>query len=78
MDVMEKMGSIIALTEDEAKNLATEPHHYNKLEYTMASTSSSTPLRVLKDSTSRVPRVDGIFSIISQISPGLDIGNGLT
>ena len=33
---------------------------------------------MLRDSTSKVPNVGGIFSVISQVSTGLDIGNGLT
>ena len=77
MDEMESMGTIVALTEDEVKILGTEPHHYNKLGFTMSSTSASTPLRVLRDSTSKVPNFGGIFSVISQVYPGLDIGNGL-
>ena len=48
IDEMEKMGSIIALTEDKVKDLATGPHHFNKLGFTISSTSSSTPLWVKK------------------------------
>ena len=41
IDEMEKMGTIIALTEDEVKGFATEPNHYNKLGFTMSSLKSS-------------------------------------
>ena len=44
----------------------------------MSSTSASTPLRVLRDSTSKVPNSGGIFSVISQVASGQDIGDGLT
>ena len=65
IDEMEKMGTIVALSESEIKNLETQPHHFNKLNYTLSSTSASTPLRVLRDSTSKVPNSGGIFSVIS-------------
>ena len=58
---MERMGTIVLLTESEIKSLKTEPHHFNKLNFTLSPTSASTPLRVLKDSTSRIPNVAGIF-----------------
>ena len=44
----------------------------------MSSTSSSTPLRVLRDSTSKIPNSGGIFSVISAVASGIDIGDGLT
>jgi len=64
IDEMEKMGTIIALTDDEVKSLDSQPHHYNKLGFTLSSTSASTPLRVLRDSTSKVPNAGGIFSAL--------------
>ena len=42
------------------------------------SSTSITSLCVSRDSTSKVPNVGGIFSVISQVFPGLDMGNGLT
>ena len=75
---MEKMGTIIALSESEIKDLESQPHHFNKLNYTLSSTSASTPLRVLRDSTSKVPNAGGIFSVISKVASGQDIGDGLT
>jgi len=78
MDEMESMGTIVALSEFEIKDLETQPHHFKKLNYTLSSTSASTPLRVLRDSTSKVPNSGGIFSVISQVASGQDIGDGLT
>ena len=78
MQEMEDMGTIVPLTEAEIKNLELEPHHFNKLNFTLSSTSASTPLRVLRDSTSKVPNSGGIFSVISQVASGQDIGDGLT
>ena len=66
------------MTIAEIKDLETRPHHYNKLNYTLSSTSATTPLRVLRDLTSKVPNVWGIFSVISQVASGQDIGDGLT
>ena len=62
------MGTIERLSDEEVK----------KLNFTTSSTSSSTPLRVLRDSTSKVPNTGGIFSVISQVAAGIDIGDGLT
>ena len=78
MKEMEDMGTIAPLTEAEIKNLELEPHPFNKLNVTLSSTSASTPLRVLRDSTSKVPNSGGIFSVISQVASGQDIGDGLT
>ena len=78
MKEMEDMGTIAPLTEAEIKNLELEPHHFNKLNVTLSSTSASTPLRVLCDSASKVPNSGGIFSVISQVARGQDIGDGLT
>ena len=72
------MGTIVALTDSEIKDLETHPHHCNKLNYTLSSTSATTPLRVLRDSTSKVPNSGEIFSVISQVAAGQDIGDGLT
>jgi len=60
MTEMESMGTIVALTETEVKDLEKQPHHFNKLNFTLSSTSSTTPLRVLRDSTSKVPNSDGM------------------
>ena len=51
MKDMEDMGTIERLSEQEVKELENKVHHFNKLNFTMSSTSSSTPLRVLWDST---------------------------
>ena len=48
---MENMGTIQRLSEQEINDLENNVHHFNKLNFTMSSTSSSTPLRVLRDST---------------------------
>ena len=72
------MGTIVPLTEAEIKNLELELHRFNKLNFTSSSTSASTPLRVLSDSTSKVPNSVEIFSVISQVASGQDIGDGLT
>ena len=72
------MGTIVALTDPEIKDLETHPHHCNKLNYTLSSTSATTPLRILRDSTSKVPNSGGIFSVISQVANGQDLGDGLT
>ena len=40
---MEEMGTIVALTDSEIKDLETHPHHYNKLNCTLSSTSATTP-----------------------------------
>ena len=68
MKEMESMGMIVALTEAEIKDLETQPHHFNKLNFTLSSTSVTTPLRVLRDLTSKVPNSVGIFSVISPSS----------
>ena len=60
MKDMEEMGTIERLSEEEVKELQHKVHHYNKLNFTTSSTSSSTPLRVLRDSTSKVPNSGGI------------------
>ena len=78
MKDMEDMGTIERLSEQEVKDLENKVHHYNKLNFTMSSTSSSTPLRVLRDSTSKIPNSGGIFSVISAVASGIDIGDGLT
>ena len=78
MKDMECMGTIERLSEQEIKDLENNVHHYNKLNFTMSSTSSSTPLRVLRDSTSKIPNSGGIFSVISAVASGIDIGDGLT
>ena len=78
MKDMEDMGTIERLSEQEVKELENKVHHFNKLNFTMSSTSSSTPLRVLRDSTSKIPNTGGIFSVISQVASGIDIGDGLT
>ena len=75
MKEMEKIGTIEQLNDEEVKNLEFQVHHFNKLNYTTSSTSNSTPLRVLRDSTSKVPNSGGI---ISQVAAGIDIGDGLT
>ena len=74
----ENMGTIERLSDEEIKELDKSVHHFNKLNFTTSSTSNSTPLRVLRDSTSKVPNSGGIFSVISQVSAGIDIGDGLT
>ena len=74
MREMEKMGTIERLSDEEVKELQHKVHHFNKLNFTTSSTSSSTPLRVLRDSTSKVPNTGGIFSVISQVAGGIDIG----
>ena len=48
---MEKMVTIERLSDEEVKQLQHKVHHFNKLNFTTSSTSSSTPLRVLRDST---------------------------
>ena len=68
MKDMEEMGTIERLSEEEVKELQQKVHHYNKLNFTTSSTSSSTPLRILRDSTSKVPNTGGIFSVISQVA----------
>ena len=73
MKDMEKMGTIERLSDEEVKELKHKVHHFNKLNFTTSSTSSSTPLRVLCDSTSKVPNTGGIFSVISQVAGGIDI-----
>ena len=78
MKEMEKMGTIERLSDEEVKGLQYKVHHFNKLNFTTSATSSSTPLRVLRDSTSKVPNTGGIFSVISQVAGGIDIGDGLT
>ena len=78
MKEMEKKGTIERLSDEEVKGLKYNVHHFNKLNFTTSSTSSSTPLRVLRDSTSKVPNTGGIFSVISQVAGGIDIGDGLT
>ena len=75
---MENMGTIERLSDEEIKELDKSVHHFNKLNFTTSSTSNSTPLRVLRDSTSKVPKSGGIFSVISQVAAGIDIGDGLT
>ena len=75
---MVKMKTMIPLTDSEIEILKLTPHHFNKLGFTQSSTSTTTPLRVLRDSTSKLPIVGGVFSAISQTSSGLDIGDGLT
>ena len=65
MREMEKMGTIERLSDEEVKELQHKVHHFNKLNFTTSSTSSSTPLRVLLDSTSKVPNTGGTFSVIS-------------
>ena len=77
MREMEKMGTIERLSDEEVKELQHKVHHFNKLNFTTSSTSSSTPLHVLRDSTSKVPNTGGIFSVISQVAGGIDIGDGL-
>ena len=66
---METMGTILALTDTEIKDLETRPHNFNKLNYTLSSTSATTPVRVLRDSTSKMPNVGGIFSVMAMGSP---------
>ena len=68
MTEMESMGTIVALTETEVKDLEKQPHHFNRLNFTLSSTFATTPLRVLRDSTSKVPNSGGIFSVISQVA----------
>ena len=72
------MGTIQRLSEHEINDLKNKIHHFNKLNFTMSSTSASTPLRVLRDSTSKVPNSGGIFSVISSVASGIDIGDGST
>ena len=52
MKEMEKMGTKEQLNGEEVENLEFQVHHFNKLNYTTSSTSNSTPLRILCDSTS--------------------------
>ena len=78
MNEMEKMGTTERLSDEEVKELKHKVHHFNKLNFTTSSTSSSTPLRVLRDSTSKVPNTGEIFFVISQVAGGIDIGDGLT
>ena len=66
MDEMEKMGTIIALTEDEVKILLLNPTISTYLA-SRCQTSSSPPFWVLRDSTSRVPNVGGVFSAVSSL-----------
>ena len=73
MREMEKIGTIERLSDKEVKELNHKVHHFNKLNFTTSSTSSSTPFRVLRDSTSKVPNTGGIFSVISQVAGGIDI-----
>ena len=55
MKDMEKMGTIERLSDEEVKELDNSVHYFNKLNFTTSSTSNSTPPRVIRDSTSKVP-----------------------
>ena len=66
IDDMIAMKTLIPLTEKEIEDLKVTPHHLNKLSYTQSRTSASTPLMVLRDSTSKVPNVGGVYSLIAQ------------
>ena len=76
--IMKDMGTIERLSEQEVKELENKVHYFNKLNFTMSSTSSSTstPLIFLRDSTSKILNTGGIFSVISQVAS--DISDGLT